>query len=752
MTEIISAAPDALMEHTYNTLIPLWLENFARNLPVIREGSDISEIPKRKGEPCILIGAGPSLKRYNHLAMIQKAKWKHPILACDRVLVDCLKHDIKPYVVASVDGSPLVANYYTHHLVRKHAKDINAAFNITIHPNVVKQWKGKVYYFTPMLDQPTKENKKLNTRSVTYILHALSNYKSIISAIGQVGSFLWNLSYALECEPLCVSGDSLLYTNPEGLISVKDVKIGDTVLGQNGYVKILAKLYTGNKPIMQIRTSSRILKATKDHKLFVLKTTPKRYYKLTLSGQDLIRRRAKINKISLRSLERLCGTHIRNWLCGRKGLNENAVIMIFSALGLPVSEVVDVSRDKKGCAKRLLKELIWTPIEQLQKGDLIVVLRKNIFNQCNYSLGIDTAWLAGVFCGDGYSKQSEKTETQEVRHCVAFCVPEQEKHAVRAKLVKILKTHRFKFTLRPITVYCYQKRLYEFISSLGLNKKSIDRNVPKLIWQLPIKEKMAFIAGCIDSDGCIDQGAKLASRSKILIESLRMLCIDVGFKVENIVSVKHKGKIFNGKRWYFDEGILYSFRIQNSAIPLLRNFSEKAKLANITQRYANYKFAIKTWNLRLPQHLAMDIVREIKPAEFADVYDIQVDRGESFFADGVLAHNCLVGYDFSEQVKDKRQAVYFHGFTRMFMRKYNDIKKAMDAAAALHQIEVNPDFGTHYLVNPIWKRYRETLKAHIISSKKHTIQCTGNGCLHTEAIKCPNFEAQPLEVVLKKYA
>lgn len=139
--------------------------------------------------------------------MIKKAKWKNPVLACDKVLIDCLKHNIKPYAVCSVDGSPQIANFYTHNLVRKNAKDFAAVLSVTVHPKVVEAWKGKTFWFTPMLDMPgIKGTTKINSRSPTFILHVLSNYKGIASGIGNVGSFLFNVGFILECSDLILVG------------------------------------------------------------------------------------------------------------------------------------------------------------------------------------------------------------------------------------------------------------------------------------------------------------------------------------------------------------------------------------------------------------------------------------------------------------------------------------------------------------------------------------------------------------------
>lgn len=206
MGEVVPIAPDDLIKYTYNKLIYLWLDNFAHNLPQIREGLDINDLPKREGEACLCVGAGPSLSKFHHLEKIKQTGWKHPILVCDRILKNCLEHGIVPYAVASVDGSPLIAKYYKSKIVKKHMDKINAIFNVTVHPSVVNQWKGKIHWFTAMLDMPGKPKGKINTHSMSFFLHVMSGYKNIMSAIGNVGSTIWNVGYVLGCNPICLVG------------------------------------------------------------------------------------------------------------------------------------------------------------------------------------------------------------------------------------------------------------------------------------------------------------------------------------------------------------------------------------------------------------------------------------------------------------------------------------------------------------------------------------------------------------------
>lgn len=151
------------------------------------------------------------MKRYRHLTMIKKSGWKHPVLCCDKMIRDCVNHGIKPYVVASVDGSPVIARFYKG-ISKEIAEQINAVFAVTVHPKTVKTWKGPIYWFLAMLDSPfipDEKNPELvrtNRKSVSYILHLLSKGKAPISAIGNVGAFQWNLAYELGCSPIILVG------------------------------------------------------------------------------------------------------------------------------------------------------------------------------------------------------------------------------------------------------------------------------------------------------------------------------------------------------------------------------------------------------------------------------------------------------------------------------------------------------------------------------------------------------------------
>jgi hypothetical protein len=207
MPELVPASKE-VNSFTLRAMLPYWLDNLAENLPAIRSSVfDVTRVPKKK-EPVIIVGAGPSLKYFKHLEMIRNSGWKHPVLSCDKVLLDCLKHKIIPYAVATVDGSPQIAGFYSAPIVRKHCKQIFGLFNTLAHPKTVAAWSnygGVPYWFNTMLDLPDGP-EGVNPRSMSYWLWNLTKQKPLISGVGNVGAFLWNFATELEADPIILVG------------------------------------------------------------------------------------------------------------------------------------------------------------------------------------------------------------------------------------------------------------------------------------------------------------------------------------------------------------------------------------------------------------------------------------------------------------------------------------------------------------------------------------------------------------------
>jgi hypothetical protein len=84
-------------------------ENASRNLPAIREGANILALRETglgKGDEALVIAAGPSLYRQDVPAMLREAEYSGTIIATESSMSWCLRHDVVPDLVITLDPHP----------------------------------------------------------------------------------------------------------------------------------------------------------------------------------------------------------------------------------------------------------------------------------------------------------------------------------------------------------------------------------------------------------------------------------------------------------------------------------------------------------------------------------------------------------------------------------------------------------------------------------------------------------------------
>lgn len=175
------------------------MDNMAHIMQDILKGKDIRELT-RLGGSSIVIGAGPSLKEFEHLKMLAESNYKGTIIATDRILIPCLKAGVIPDFVCSVDADPeQIAQMYNHKLVFKYRRRMKAIFSTTVHPSVLSMWKGDRYFFLPTFDSLDKVD------GITRALHYMTK-STIIPGTGDVGGFCWHISHGLDTNPIALIG------------------------------------------------------------------------------------------------------------------------------------------------------------------------------------------------------------------------------------------------------------------------------------------------------------------------------------------------------------------------------------------------------------------------------------------------------------------------------------------------------------------------------------------------------------------
>lgn len=91
---------------TYRKTAEIGLRHAQANLPYIRQTVADIENVRPKGQSAIVIAAGPSLHRTNVARRIQLSGYEGTIVAVDGSLGYCLRHELVPDFVVSVDPHP----------------------------------------------------------------------------------------------------------------------------------------------------------------------------------------------------------------------------------------------------------------------------------------------------------------------------------------------------------------------------------------------------------------------------------------------------------------------------------------------------------------------------------------------------------------------------------------------------------------------------------------------------------------------
>lgn len=222
---------ERVMRNTAEARLPQMMVSLRENFDLIKNGRNVVELPKHEKQPCLVVGAGPSLTREKHLHLLKKHGWNHDIISCDRMLKPLLKRKIFPQYVGSVDGHIIISKFYKGKIVKKYAKNIKAVMPVTIHSQTVKTWMktgGELYWYVPRMDDFQVKQWMSLTKSLGYLC-----LKTILVTGGNCGSFCWNLAFYLLYDPIILIGFDLSYDITERM--------------KTPYYNALLKYYKGDK-------------------------------------------------------------------------------------------------------------------------------------------------------------------------------------------------------------------------------------------------------------------------------------------------------------------------------------------------------------------------------------------------------------------------------------------------------------------------------------------------------------------------
>ncbi len=208
------------------------LDNAERNQQFLHHGQSLVALRNQslaEGNQCIVIAAGPSIKRQDPLSILKKTDYNGAIIVTDSALFYCLRNKIIPDLVVTLDphakrivrwfGDPnltkkdIIADDYFRRqdmdeafanewqvneeiltLLDKYGKDIKIALSTSASSAVVNRAidsEMQIYWWNPMYDDPEQEN------SVTGGLYQ-RNKLPCVNAGGNVGTACWMMAHAVH--------------------------------------------------------------------------------------------------------------------------------------------------------------------------------------------------------------------------------------------------------------------------------------------------------------------------------------------------------------------------------------------------------------------------------------------------------------------------------------------------------------------------------------------------------------------------
>lgn len=262
--------------------------------------------------------------------------------------------------------------------------------------------------------------------------------------------------------------------------------------------------------------------------------------------------------------------------------------------------------------------------------------------------------LCGYILGDGVVSIDKKTS--RIFLCTSGQKDEMESYSNLFREVFGYELRDYKTSKGTLT--CCSYKVAWLLKELGFHKKAIEKDVPEWIFQLPEKEKLAFIRGFLDSDGWVSKNghACFASSSKKLIADLKLLLDGLGFTSGNLTTriVKNNWKISVKK-----ESVLWQVVVSNPEDILNRIGTEKVlykkRLEKVLSRYQKFDFSEHFPNPLINlEKFRFDRVKEIKPDGSEDVYDIMIEDSHNFIANNIIVHNSLIVDDIEDSSELRR--------------------------------------------------------------------------------------------------
>jgi Fe-S cluster assembly scaffold protein SufB len=400
-------------------------------------------------------------------------------------------------------------------------------------------------------------------------------------------------------------------TTPAGTKAIEDLQVGEQVLSYNEstgklcFRTVNAKRFSGMQPVQTVSIGERKLHVTANHPFFSYTYNPEAARKLGRYRLAYVR-----------------ADHLKEAIVPRTSIDYGTPYM----LEMPslVTEFASLN----------------------QYAPELIMTRSRISRITPITETTDQLmWLFGYWVGDGNIEVAPAQTENVIRYAkVGFSTPATDRARGRlmetmTALIDVVPNER----ADGHHLSWHSKELAEFFQINGFIGKAINKRVPQWVWSLPESQRLAFIAGYLDADGCVVKGRfSLKSANRGLLEDIASLLVTLG-----ITSRLHTE--FDEPRQVEIMGqtcIAHSsHRLVFAADPrFYEHVSETLRTRAQNQaptQQVNRK--VGRSSIELPETVEIVDVKVSEPSEVeVPTWDIEVEGTGNFVSQGFIVHNSKI--------------------------------------------------------------------------------------------------------------
>jgi len=399
-------------------------------------------------------------------------------------------------------------------------------------------------------------------------------------------------------------------TTPSGSKPIELLQPGEDVLsyddasGKLAWRKVTAKRFSGYQQVREVRTGERRLLVTDNHPFYSYRYDPQRPKKLGRYRLGYVR-----------------ADHL-----------SHAIVPTTS---------LDYGHPHK--LEQPSLETTFVGSNQYQTGYAAARVRAARLDVPEHTTD-ELMWLFGLFLGDGSidSKPSEAGGRRWAK--VVFSVPTGDR--AHQRLLEVM--NRLAPEVHPsvradgIAVTWNSVDLADLFESNGLVSGALEKRLPEWVLDLPESQRVALLAGLLDSDGCAARGRRgfsIKSVNRPLLEDASEVLTSLGIRAR--INTEHEGKAVRilGYESTSRGSHRLDFPLDRRLLAEVSDPLREAGRQQVPVEKNEPFRRVGRSTIELPESVEIHRVAVGELGEVVPTWDIEVEGTGNFVAEGFIVHN-----------------------------------------------------------------------------------------------------------------